>query len=155
MTSTKNKNRAISIIEFSELNWKQIDELPKEKTVFFLPISPMEEHGPHLPVGTDFLTAKDTAKDAVKELGKNHKDITCVLLPPVPLGFCKFNTDFPGSISVSSRVVREVIISFGSALAKHGFFNDDDLYIPYGIKPSKRDLSSDASSKEKIWYESM
>ncbi len=58
MISTKNKNQAISIIEFSELNWKQIDELPKEKTVFFLPISPMEEHGPHLPVGTDFLTAK-------------------------------------------------------------------------------------------------
>ena len=121
MTSTKNKNQAISIIEFSDLSWKQIDELPKEKTVFFLPISPMEEHGPHLPVGTDFLTAKDTAKDAIKELGKTHKDITCVLLPPVPLGFCKFNTDFPGSISVSSRVVREVIISFGSALAKHGF----------------------------------
>ena len=59
-----NKNSS-SIIEFSHLNWKQIEELPRESTIFFLPISPMEEHGPHLPVGTDFLTARDTAKDAI------------------------------------------------------------------------------------------
>ncbi len=41
------------MIKFEELNWKELDEFDREKTVFFLPISPMEEHGPHLPLGTD------------------------------------------------------------------------------------------------------
>ena len=103
------------------MNWKEIDRLPRDKTVFFLPISPMEEHGPHLPVGTDFLTARDTAKDAIIALEELDKDIKGVLLPAIPLGFCEFNIDFPGTISVSSRVVREVIKSFGTALSNHGF----------------------------------
>ena len=115
------QNQSISIHEFSHMSWQQIEQLPKNHSVFFLPISPMEEHGPHLPVGTDFLTANDTAKDAIKNLSKKSTRLTGVLLPAIPLGFCEFNTDFPGSISVSSKVIREVIISYGSSLAAHGF----------------------------------
>jgi len=109
------------LIKLDELNWKQIEELDKDKTILFLPISPLEEHGPHLPVGTDIFTAKDTSIEAIKILNKNKPDLTCVLIPAVPLGFCKFNTDFPGSISVSSKVVREIIYGIGSSLAKHNF----------------------------------
>jgi creatinine amidohydrolase/Fe(II)-dependent formamide hydrolase-like protein len=32
----------------------------------------MEEHGPHLPVGTDFLTARDAAMEAIKILNKKN-----------------------------------------------------------------------------------
>jgi len=81
----------------------------------------LEEHGPHLPVGTDLLTAKDTATEAIRILNRKNPELTYVLLPAVPLGYCKFNTDFPGSISVSSKVVRDVIYSIGSSLASHGF----------------------------------
>ena len=120
----KNKNSQkndVKIIKFEELSWKQIDKLDRNKTIFFLPISPMEEHGPHLPVGTDFLTIKDTVNDAIKILNKEKPDLTYVLLPAVPVGFCKFNTDFPGSISVSGKVVRDIVYSVGSSLGNHGF----------------------------------
>ncbi|RLF30549.1 MAG: hypothetical protein DRJ99_02240, partial [Thermoplasmata archaeon] len=46
------KKRSNSITRFEELNWMEIDSLDRDKTIFFQPISPMEEHGPHLPVGT-------------------------------------------------------------------------------------------------------
>lgn len=103
------------------LNWKQIDELDRDKTIFFLPISPMEEHGPHLPVGTDLLTAIDGSIEAIKILTKKHPEFDSVSLPAVPLGYCKFNTDFPGSISISGKVVRDIIYSIASSLARHGF----------------------------------
>jgi len=109
------------IIKFEELNWKQIDGLDRNKTIFFLPINPMEEHGPHLPVGTDFLTARDAAIEAIKILNKKNHELTYVLLPAIPLGYCKFAIDFPGTMSVSSKVVRDVVYSFGSSLAAHGF----------------------------------
>jgi creatinine amidohydrolase len=109
------------MIKLDELNWKQIEGLDKDKTILFLPISPLEEHGPHLPVGTDIFTAKDTSIEAIKILNKKKPDLTCVLIPAVPLGFCKFNADFPGSISVSSKVVRDIIYGIGSSLAKHSF----------------------------------
>ena len=115
------KKADTKLIKFEELSWKQIEGLDKGKTIFFLPISPLEEHGPHLPVGTDFLTAKDAASDAIKSLNIKQPDLTHVLLPAIPLGYCKFNTDFPGSISVSGGVVRDVVYSVGSSLANHGF----------------------------------
>ena len=117
--STKEKDS--KIIKLEELSWKQIDALGREKTIFFLPISPLEEHGPHLPVGTDFLTARDAAIEAIKTLNKRKPGLNYVLLPAVPVGYCKFASDFPGSISFSGRVVGDIIYSVGSSLARHGF----------------------------------
>jgi creatinine amidohydrolase len=108
-------------LKYEELSWKKISELDKDKTVFFLPISPMEEHGPHLPVGTDFLIISDAVKEAIKTINSKKPEFTCVLMPAVPLGFCKFNTDFPGSISVGSKIVRDIIFGIGSSLGEHGF----------------------------------
>ena len=109
------------IIKFEELSWKHINNLDKNNTIFFLPISPLEEHGPHLPVGTDLLTVRDAATEAIKILNKQRPDLTFVILPAVPVGYCKFNTDFPGSVSVSGKVVRDIVYSFGSSLGNHGF----------------------------------
>jgi creatinine amidohydrolase len=109
------------ILKFEELNWKQLDKFDRKKTIFFLPISPMEEHGPHLPVGTDLLAIKDATNEAIKALKQKKPDLNYILLPTVPIGFCKFNTDFPGSISVSGKTVKNVVYSTGSALADHGF----------------------------------
>jgi len=115
------KNTDKKILKFEELSWKQIDKLDRKKTIFFLPLSPMEEHGPHLPVGTDLLAIKDATTEAIKILNKTKPELTYVILPSVPIGFCKFNTDFPGSISVSGKTVRDVVYSMGSSLADHGF----------------------------------
>ena len=111
------------LLELKKMSWKQIDGLDRNKTVFFLPISPLEEHGPHLPVGTDLLTAEDTAIQAMRIVEERYDDVTCVILPSIPVGFCKFNSDFPGTISVSSRVVKDIVYGYGSALACHGFKN--------------------------------
>lgn len=115
------KRKDTKIIKFEELSWKQIEGLDKDKTIFFLPISPLEEHGPHLPVGTDLLTSLDAAMEAIKILDKKKPELTYILLPAIPVGYCKFASDFPGSISVSGKVVRDVIYGVGSSLAGHGF----------------------------------
>ena len=121
MKSIKDNTINKTIINFEELNWRQISKLDKEKTIFYLIISPLEEHGPHLPVGTDILTAREVVLEAAKILIKKKPDLRYVLLPSIPIGFCKFNTDFPGSISVSSKVVRDIVYSYGSSLGNHGF----------------------------------
>ena len=115
------KSNDKKIIKFEELSWKQIDKLDRKKTIFFLTISPMEEHGPHLPVGTDLLAIREATTEAIKTLNKTKPDLTYVLLPSFPVGFCKFNTDFPGSISVSGKTIRDIVYNTGSALADHGF----------------------------------
>ena len=117
-TATKNN---MKIIKIEDLNWKQIDKLDRDKTVFFLPISPLEVHGPHLPVGTDLLTARDAATEAIKILQQKKPELAGVLMPAVPVGYCKFAVDFPGTVSMSSRVIRDIVYSTGSCLAIQGF----------------------------------
>ncbi|MBN2065376.1 MAG: creatininase family protein [Candidatus Thermoplasmatota archaeon] len=119
--SQKKKSTPAKLLKFEEMTWKQIDALDRKKTIFFLPISPLEEHGPHLPIGTDILTAQVAANEAIKWLQYKRPELTYVLLPPVPVGFCKFNTDFPGSVSVSGRVVKDIVYSYCSSLGNHGF----------------------------------
>ena len=118
----KNKITNNKILKFEELSWKQIDAFDKDKTIFFLPISPMEEHGPHLPVGTDFLISRDASTEAIKHLNIEKPDYCFVQLPAIPIGYCKFNNDFPGTISLSSsKAVRDIVFSIGESLACHGF----------------------------------
>jgi len=110
-----------NVIRLEELNWKQIDELSRDKTIFFQPISLLEEHGPHLPVGMDFLTSRDLAIEAIKIINKKNKGLKCILLPAIPLGHCRANSDFPGTISIKGKVIRDIVYSTASSLGQHGF----------------------------------
>lgn len=116
---TIKKNNDVKKLE--DLNWTQINNLDREKTVLFQAISPLEEHGPHLPVGTDLFTSIDAAKEAIKELQTNKPDYNFILMPSIPLGSCDFAIDFPGSINSSPKTIRNVVIEVASSMAKHDF----------------------------------
>jgi len=122
MKSTKNNGKnEVKIIQLGELSWKQIDSLDRKKTIFFIPFSPLEEHGPHLPVGTDLLTAQDAAKEAIRLVNKKKPELTIVLFPPIPLGYSKMASDFPGTISTSIKTLKTIVSDVCSSLAKFGF----------------------------------
>jgi creatinine amidohydrolase len=122
MKSAKNngKNEA-RIIQLEELSWKQIDSLDRKKTIFFIPFSPLEEHGPHLPVGTDLLTARDAAKEAIRLVNKKKPELTIVLFPPIPLGYSKMASEFPGTISTQIKTLTTIVSDVCSSLARFDF----------------------------------
>ena len=121
MKKKAHKKENSQIFQLEELSWKQIDAFDRKKTIFFLPISPLEEHGPHLPVGTDFLTARDSAKEAIKILNEKKQELTYVLIPAMPIGYSKIASDFPGTISVNVKAIKDIVYGTSSSLAKHGF----------------------------------
>ena len=117
----KNQRKDSQVLQLEELSWKQIDAFDRDKTIFFLPLSPLEEHGPHLPVGTDFLTARDAAREAIKILQGKNPRLTYVLMPAIPLGHSKIASDFPGTITVNVKTVKNTVYGIGISLARHGF----------------------------------
>lgn len=122
MKPVKNNGKnEVRLIQLEELNWKQIESLDKEKTLFFIPLSPLEEHGPHLPVGTDFLTARDAAKEAMKLVKKKKPELTVVLYPPIPLGYAKVTTGFPGTVSTHVKTIKSIVNDICCSLAQFGF----------------------------------
>ena len=122
MKSAKNnaKNET-KIIQLEELNWKQINSFDRKKTIIFIPLSPLEEHGPHLPVGTDLLTARDAAKEAIRLINKKKPELTIALFPSIPLGYSKMATDFPGTVSTQIKTIKPIVSDVCSSLAKFGF----------------------------------
>ena len=41
--------------DLSLLTWKEIKEINKEKSIVFVVMAPIEEHGWHLPLATDLI----------------------------------------------------------------------------------------------------
>lgn len=111
----------MSIHRLEEMTWMEIDDLDRKNTVVWIPISPIEEHGPHLPLGTDLFGARDMAEMAAGLLVEADARLNAVLAPAIPLGGCRITADFPGTISVRGTTLARVVTDVCSSLAAHGF----------------------------------
>ncbi|MBI4863705.1 MAG: creatininase family protein [Candidatus Riflebacteria bacterium] len=109
------------VLKLEELSWKQLDALDRETTLVVLPVSPVEEHGPHLPLGTDVLSATHMALALGRELLRRRPRSTVLLYPTIPVG--TWTLTFVGSVEVRQRVIRDLIVDVGASLARHGFKN--------------------------------
>lgn len=111
-----------NIHRLSEMSWVEVAELDKERTVVFVPLSPIEAHGPHLPLGTDIFAAEDIAVKAAQYLcADNALQIHSVLTPAISLGCSGITADFPGTISLRGSTLYHLVIDICTALAASGF----------------------------------
>ena len=109
----------MSVHLLEEMSTPALDALPRERTVIILTVSPLEEHGPHLPVGVDAFTARHFAEGLAERLVGSRPGWTVVLAPTLHLGTFTFDT--VGTVRVRQRVVRDVVVDYGDSLARAGF----------------------------------
>ncbi|SDO98590.1 creatininase family protein [Desulforhopalus singaporensis] len=119
--NTANYDSSPNIHRLLNLSWIEINELDKSRTVVLLPVSPIEEHGPHLPVGTDVFGAEDIAGKTVSYLSQSSPDTHAVLAPVIPLGCAPITADFPGTFPISGNTFKNLISEFCESLTKSGF----------------------------------
>jgi creatinine amidohydrolase len=103
---------------FSYLNWKQVDALPRDSTLLVLPTAAIEQHGHHLPLATDTLINNLLLGHA---LGKLARELPVYALPPVHYGKSNEHIGFPGTLSVSASTFMAVLRDLGASMAKSGF----------------------------------
>lgn len=104
-----------------ELTWVELEALDKNNSIVLVPLSPIEEHGPHLPLGTDIFGARDIAKTAAGYICEENPSLQAVLAPAIPLGCSAITEDFPGTISLRGKTLFHLLVDFCSGLAKSGF----------------------------------
>jgi creatinine amidohydrolase len=107
------------IYKLEELSAPAVGNLDRNKTAFFVPISPLEGHGPHLPVGLDFFDANYFAQTMGSILLAKQADFDVVLLPGIPLGAQVYRQ--PGSIRTEPQALYKVTYGIGESLASWGF----------------------------------
>ena len=117
---------ATRVLNLNELTYTEIDRLDRNRTVFILTFGNLEEHGPHLPVGSDAFQAVAFRDGVVERLLKSHPDRTFVIAPVVPLGEGGANDvagqfEYVGTYAVRFDTLRDVAIDLGSSIAQQGF----------------------------------
>ena len=80
---------------YEEFTWPEIREAVAQNRVAVLPVGTIEQHGPHLPLVADVITATEMSRLAVAGMPEE-----AVLLPSVYYAFNEHHMDFPGTIAV-------------------------------------------------------
>lgn len=83
-----------------------------------LPLGSVEQHGPHLPVGTDTLIAHQLAMAVGERMGDQ-----CIVLPPLWYGDSPHHMSFPGTITLRAETYLRVISEIAGSLYQHGLQN--------------------------------
>jgi creatinine amidohydrolase/Fe(II)-dependent formamide hydrolase-like protein len=109
----------MAVVRGEELTYAAIQRLAGARTVAFLPVSALEVHGPHLPLGMDLFMARWMAEEAGRRFAERHPDWTVVQLPPLPLGTDEI--PLAGSLNVAPRTVYAALVGHGRGLARAGY----------------------------------
>ena len=98
-----------------EMRWQEIQLFrDREGDLAIIPVGSVEQHGFHLPLGTDSMVAIRLAEDAAQQTN-------AVVIPPLWFGWSPHHMALPGTISIRPQILIEMLFDILSSLATHGF----------------------------------
>src|SRR4051812_34486189 len=86
--------------------------------IAILPIAATEQHGPHLPAGTDTFSVEAVLAAALEQLTVGVRVVLC---PTLPYGCSAHHVRFGGTASLSHATLLAVITDLGDSLVASGF----------------------------------
>ncbi|MCC6640572.1 MAG: creatininase family protein [Deltaproteobacteria bacterium] len=108
-------------IRWETLTKKQFDAIDRESAVVFVTCSPLEVHGPHLPLGADCLEGEGLAERTLRFLPERHRTRTFLKLPF--LWTACDGVPQPGTVAFRPSTTIRALEDVGRSLAAQGFCN--------------------------------
>jgi len=99
-----------------EMTWPEVKaaiEGGKRRVIVML--GAMEQHGPHLPIGTDTYLGYATGERLARRLGD------ALVAPVVTLGYSAGHLPMAGTVSIEEPTLERVIMDVCRSLGRHGF----------------------------------
>ena len=104
--------------DLGDLTYVDIREYLNEKDTILVPMASLEQHGPHLPLYTDTITAVEVSKRVAEMIAVLHS-------PPVWMGYSPQHMYAPGSgrgtITLRSSTLLNLLHDVARSLIHHGF----------------------------------
>ena len=102
-----------------------LEELTREearalapRALAVVPVGAVEQHGPHLPVGTDRMIVEQVARAAAAELADQ---LPVVVAPTLPFGSSHHHLPFGGTMSLGTETYYRVLADLLESLIGGGF----------------------------------
>jgi len=101
------------VTEWARLRWPELEDAVRESPVAVLPVGAIEEHGPHMNLGSDWYAAQRLAERIADRAN-------LLVLPALPYGQVWSLSRFPGSISITDETLIATVVEIASGLARVG-----------------------------------
>ena len=102
--------------DYAEMIWDEIRDAAAQDRVVVLPVATYEDHGPHLPVDVDVVSATGICRHAAARIPEE-----VVRAPPVSHGYSPHHMDFHGTITIRWDTFINYVKDVCCSLAYHGF----------------------------------
>ena len=109
----------MSEVLMNRMSWSDYeDRVKSDGAVVLLPVGATEQHGPHLPLGTDALLASAVAEDVARQ-------VAGIVAPPFSYGYksqpkCGGGNHFCGTTSLDAATLAAQIKDVVREFARHG-----------------------------------
>jgi creatinine amidohydrolase len=103
--------------DWTEIRWPEISAASAERWIAVLPLAATEQHGPHLPLGTDVMIAQAYLA-RVRELLPDT--VPATFLPVQPVGISTEHIGYPGTLTLPTDVALKNWMALGESVARAG-----------------------------------
>ncbi|RLA32351.1 MAG: hypothetical protein DRR15_11880 [Gammaproteobacteria bacterium] len=92
----------------------EVEALLQKTDMVIIPVASLEQHGNHLPIGTDFINGVERSKLIAQE-----RDI--LVAPVLMAGQSPYHMGFAGTITLRAETILQVHMEAVESLIRHGF----------------------------------
>ncbi|MBI3454062.1 MAG: creatininase family protein [Rhodospirillales bacterium] len=121
---------------WQDMTSREIAALDPARTVAVLPIAAIEQHGPHLPLGTD---AEINAGILVRARALALDGLPALVLPALAVGKSNEHGDFAGTLSLSAETLLQSVTEIAESVARAGL-RKIVLFNSHGGQPQIADI---------------
>lgn len=123
------------------MSWQEAEKALAGAPVVVIPLGArLKEHGPHLPLNNDWIMAEYLARRVLETS-------PVLLAPTVQYGYYPAFVEYPGSVSVSRDVSRDLIADICRSFARHGarklYVLNTGISTVKALEPARRALAAE------------
>lgn len=106
--------QARTALYLPHMTWAEVEQYLRTSDMVIIPVGSVEQHGKHLPLGSDTYQAVEICLRIGQKSG--------VLVAPVVLaGISEHHLGFPGTLALSPTTFEAVVFETAQSLVAHGF----------------------------------
>ena len=103
----------IDPLQLANLTKDEFAAAMREGRWILLPLGAVEQHGPHLPLGTDLFYAEHMCAAVAEQ-------VHGLAAPALPYGVCRTMRNFPGTVSLTPAALAAVLREILAEYVRHG-----------------------------------
>lgn len=130
--------RPVIARRFADMTWPEVEALDAEATVLVLPVSAIEQHGPHLPLSVDAEINRGIVSHALEIM---PPELKASFLPELVYGRSEEHQAFPGTLTIEPGRLAHVWHDIGRSLARAGL-RKLVIFNSHGGQPAIVDLAA-------------